>query len=193
MNPSSQLNNGLGCGPDRSGGHCPCDTVTVIQLLSGRFRHVERVYNMPTHAHAIARMDRASDKVKQAFDQLNSYEEYYRRASFQQKAGMEKRVELRGMVMSALGLPEEVAQDAQVMQVFDLLSEKEYNLAQHNGSGVAKCIQVVKETRALVETTAKIVAEDMGGAPVPKRPRLAQPEAAGGAARDFVDLTEDDE
>ena len=128
---------------------------------------------MPTHAHAIARMDRASDEVKLAFDELNSYQDYLRHTSNKEKVAMDKREELRGKVMKALGFSEEfaeeIAQDEQVKHTYGLLMEKECNLAQYNGTGVARRIQEVKEMRALVETTAEIVAKDLGVARKPKR------------------------
>ena len=148
-----------------------------------------------------SRMDRATDKLYVAFEQLSSFESYsasdYGAPLCRENARQVKmkRVELRAAVIKEMGLDPKISEKKDVMQLFDNLAKAEVELHTHKGAETARLLRETTKLRDILETTANMkMASGDGEEPPSKRAkRMDEPAASGGAGGGFVDLTQDDD
>jgi hypothetical protein len=143
-------------------------------------------------------MDRAADKkLNDAFEQLASYEVLCASKTGAQmmkvtpQAVKTTRKEERMNVIKVMGFDPKISEAKQVMQVFDNLAKAEVELHSHKGTETSRLLRETMKLRGVLETTANMLAAGVVE-PVPKRAKR-EPAAAGGAAGDFVDLTQEDD
>lgn len=163
-------------------------------------------------------MDRAKKDLNAVFEKLAALERF---AACDSAANMCKkniglikkdRAEMRADVIKHMALDPKISEAKQVMQVFDNLAKAEVELHVHKGADTARLIRVTTKLRQTLQMTAhrmawedgepvsqdaKRVAEpavaDGGAIEEPPCKRAKTAPASGGAAGDFVDLTQEDE
>jgi prophage DNA circulation protein len=142
-------------------------------------------------------MDRAKKELSAAFEQLSSFECYLASDSAANmcreniRLVKTERVELRAAVIKCMGLDPKISEAGEVVQVFDNLAKAEVEMHAHKGTETAKLLRETTKLRGVLETTANMAAV-VGMEPAPKRAKR-EPAASGGAAGDFVDLTQEDD
>jgi hypothetical protein len=122
------------------------------------------------------------------------------------------RAEMRADVIKYMAMDPKLSETRQVMQVFDNLAKAEVELHVHKGADTARLIRVTTKLRQTLQMTARRVAWGEGEPVSQDAKRVAEPAvadggaieeppykrskvsaASGGAAGDFVDLTEEDD